>query len=174
MSYNFRAEYPFGERFTAKLKQGLEVIDNHYYAPKEVSCKIPTKVSLDFFFREDDSASFSVENRVGGRFGQKLKTGTGVQAGLAIKEKGYNSSIQLMWYTTDIDRFAYIYPYEKSLYNWRFMPSSLKGDGIASSLMLTKNFKETFIVGCKLRFNVDFFERSRDNAAFYIITEYSF
>ncbi len=174
VSYDLRAEYPIGDRFVAKLKQGFEIIDNHYYAPKKVSYKIPSKVSINYFFREDDYITISVENRAGGQIGERLHNGTGVQAGFVLKEEGYTSSIQLMGYTTDVNRFAYLYPYEKPLYNWRFMPSSLKGDGIAGSAALVKNFKNTFTAGTKLRFNIDFFKRSRNSAALYIMTEYSF
>ena len=54
------------------------------------------------------------------------------------------------------------------------MPSSLKGDGIAGSALLAKSFKNAVTAGAKLRFNIDFYKRSRDNAALYIMTEYSF
>ncbi|HEB31362.1 MAG TPA: hypothetical protein ENI15_10885 [Spirochaetes bacterium] len=110
VSIALRAENPIGERFVFKLKQGFEIIDNHYYAPKEVSFKIPSKASIDYFFRKDDYITISVENRAGGQIGGKLHNGTGVQAGLVIKEEGYTSSIQLMGYTTDVNRFAYLYP----------------------------------------------------------------
>ena len=174
LSYSYRLEYPFGKTMTLKLKQSFEAIDNHYYAPKAMSYRIPSKASLKHLFTEDDYITLTLESRLGSPDGERLKSGTGLSAMVFFNNAEYDASFRLMYYSTDDDRFAYLYPYERTLYNWHFMPPSLKGNGLAGSFIFVKDVMKKLTLGTKFRFNIDFYEKLHNDLSIYFMTEYSF
>ena len=174
LAYSYSLQYPFVGKTTLKVKQSFEVIDHYYYAPDVWSYKISSKVSVKYLLTAASSLIFRVENRMGSPGNEKLKIGTGVSAEVLYDKKEFNMSFQLMYYFTDNDRFAYLYPYEKPLYKWSFMPTALHGNGFLSLFTFVKDFKDNFTSGAKLKYNLNFSNGLNHKATIYVISEYSF
>ncbi|GAH56518.1 unnamed protein product, partial [marine sediment metagenome] len=176
--------YPFVEKTTLKVKQSFEVIDHYYYAQDVWSYKISSKVSVKYLLTTASSPVksspaatsliFRVENRMGSPANERLKIGTGVSAEVLYDKKEFNMSFQLMYYFTDNDCFAYLYPYERPLYKWSFMPTALHGNGFLSLFTFVKDFKDNFTSGAKIKYNLDFSNGLNHKATIYVISEYSF
>jgi len=174
ISYSQRIELPLSEGILFRTKQNLEIVDHHYYAPDDLSRKISSKVSFKYSITEEVAAQFSLENRFGGPFGKKLFVGTGLSTELLYKKEKNRSSVQVIYYNTDSDRFATLYPYERSLYNWSFFAPSLNGNGFAGSLIGVRSFKSGMVAGSKIRYEIDLKDSSKRGITLYVMSEIPF
>ena len=105
---------------------------------------------------------------------EKVKMGIGVSAEAFYNSDKYNTSFQVLYYFTDDDRFAYLYPYERQLYKWRFLSAGLHGRGIMSTFTFVKEFSNNFTTGVKLKHTLDFRDDLKQKATIYVISEYIF
>jgi hypothetical protein len=174
ISYNQRIEIPLFEIFRVKIRQNLELIDHHYYEPDSVSVKITSKNSLIHEFSRGLESRVTLENRIGGPVGQNIYSGVSFSGELLYKKEQNSGSISLTYYYSAENRFAYLYPYERSLYNWSFISYALHGNGIAGSLLYIRNLKPNVVLGTKLRYQFDIIEKGRRVATLYLMSQIPF
>jgi hypothetical protein len=174
ISYNQRIELPLFEIFRVKFRQNFELIDHHYYEPDAVSVKITSKNSLTYEFSRSFSSRVTLENRIGGPIGQNIYSGVLFSGELLYKKEQNSGSINLAYYNSAENRFAYLYPYERSLYNWSFLSYALYGNGFAGSLLYIRTLKPNFVLGTKLRYQFDIIEKSRRVATLYLTSQVPF
>ncbi len=174
ISYNQRIELPLFKMFKVKFRQNLELIDHHYYEPDAVSVRITSKNSLNFEFSQDLESRVTLENRIGGPVGQNIYAGVSLSGELLYKGERNSGSMCLTYYNSAENRFAYLYPYERSLHNWSFVSYALYGNGIAGSLLYIRNLKPNFVLGTKLRYQVDIIEKGRRAATLYLMSQVPF
>jgi len=174
LSYAQRVDVPFTDSLDIRLKQTAEIIDHYYYAPDSLSWKLSSKFSLRHALADRLSLQYTLENRFGGPFEIRAYTGTGISSALLYRDKRKSSSVELIYYNTDSSRFASLYPYERSLDRWSFIPSALNGTGLAGSFLFTKDFFPNFSAGAKLRYCFDFVDMDDRYLTMYIMNRYSF
>jgi len=104
-----------------------------------------------------------LENRFGGPVSaaEPLHGGAGLSGELIVKDERHSGSVMLIYYVTDTSRYAYLYPYERPLYDWSFVSRALYGNGIAGTAQYVRTFKQRFIAAVKLRYQVDFLDEKR-------------
>ncbi len=174
LSYTQRIDFPLSDSLMLKLKQSAEIIDHYYYAPESLSWKLSSKFSLRHALSNHLSMQYVLENRFGGPFEARAYTGTGISSALLYRDKRQSSSAELIYYNISESRYASIYPYERPLDRWSFIPAALNGTGLAGSLVFMRDFFPDFSAGVKFRYTFDF--RDIDDRGFtvYIINQYSF
>jgi len=174
MSYAQRIDLPLFDSLVLKLKQTTEIIDHYYYAPESLSWKLSSKCSLRHTLLNDLSIQYALENRIGGPLDSRTYTGTGISSTLLYRDKRQTSSFKLIYYNTDSSRFANLYPYERPLDRWSFIPAALNGKGFAGSFVLMRDFFKNFSAGAKLRYTLDFKDIADSGFTVYIMNRYSF
>jgi len=172
LSYKYR--YSFANKSLFQLRQSFDVINNYYYAPLARSYKITTKLSTRHPLSERTELVFRGENRIGASEEEKIHAGAGVSAELLKKGQKGHASFQILYYITDDDRFAWLYPYERSLYRWSFIPPAVYGRGVVATTTLVTEIDDGVVAGAKVRYNLDYAERFSQEAAVYGLVEYSF
>jgi hypothetical protein len=173
-SYNHRIELPIASMVVFKLRNNLEFTDHHYYAPESVSLRLTTKLTIQQ--RTDRGLIFQyiLENRTGGPLDLHLFTGTGLSGEIIVKRKSCSMSFLCLYYQTDDSRYAYLYPFQRALYDWSFPSQALFGHGLAGSAQYVHHFRERFIVGVKLRFQVDVVEPGRRGGTLFVNSQFPF
>jgi hypothetical protein len=173
-SYNHRIELPVGFRSIFKLRNNLEFTDHHYYAPDSLSVKLTTKVTLQQKSSSGFILQYVLENRTGGPIDVRLFSGTGLSGEVIAKRKRYSSSLYCIYYNTDHSRYAYLYPFQRALYDWSMSSQALFGHGFAGSVQYVHHFREGFILGVKLRGQYDMANRSYRRATLFVTTQVPF
>ncbi len=174
VSYNHRIDYPLSEKLTFKSKQFVELVDHHAYAPESLALRLSSKTSLSRRLSDTVDAQFSFESRLGGPLDGKIKSGVGVSGEIIHRAERSSASLMLMGYTTADDRFAYLYPYERSLESWSFTPTALHGSGFSGSAVYVRHFKRGMSAGAKIKYQIDLEERYRRGYTIYIMGEFPF
>lgn len=174
LTYHYKLELPIDKISSFIIQQKYEAIDNYYLAPTLRSYKIASKISIKYPLANVFSLIFSIENRLGKPQDEWLRAGTGISTEAIYRSKDLNTSFQLTYYYTDDDRFAYIYPYDRSFAGWSFMPSSIRGHGITGSLIFIKEFYQYLTLGAKLRYRYDFYNNAYNGVTIYAVSEVSF
>ncbi len=174
LSYAQRIDVPLTDSLDIRLKQTVEIIDHYYYAPDSLSWKLLSKFSLRHALADRLSMQYALENRFGGPFETRAYTGTGVSSALLYRDKRQSSSAELIYYNTDSSRFASLYPYERPLDGWSFIPEALNGTGLAGSFVFMRDFLPNFSAGTKLRYTFDFLDMDDRDITMYIMNRYSF
>jgi hypothetical protein len=116
----------------------------------------------------------SLENRWGGPQGEKPRTGTGISAEVVHKQKDLDASIQVIYYNTDNDKYAYIYPYQRSFAGWGFIAPSIKGQGFTGAGILVKRFQNNLTIGTRISYKLDFFDTSKNGLTIYLLSKVFF
>jgi hypothetical protein len=173
-SYNHRIELPVGSGSVFKLRNNLEFTDHHYYAPESVSLRLTTKLTMQQRTAGDILFQYILENRTGGPFDVRLYTGTGLSGEIIVKRKTHSASLLCIYYNTDDSRYAYLYPFQRALYDWSFPSQALFGHGFAGSTQYVHHFRERFIVGVKLRFQIDVVDWGRRGGTVFINSQFPF
>lgn len=166
-------KHPWGAATVLKIDQSLEATYSHYYAPSVWSSRISSKASVKHQLSKKVSITFRFENRTGGPEGDRIKTGTGISGELYVKRKRGTTSVSLMGFSTSADRFAYLYPYERPLYSWSFVPQAVYGNGFLSSVTMLQDFGE-LTLGTKLRWILDVSGVRDHSLNIYGLSEYRF
>ena len=117
---------------------------------------------------------YALENRIGGPLDSRTYTGTGISSALLYRDKRQSSSFEFIYYNTDSSRFANLYPYERPLDRWSFIPAALNGKGFAGSFVFMRDFFKNFSAGAKLRYTLDFKDIADSGFTMYIMNRYSF
>ncbi|UCB45621.1 MAG: hypothetical protein JSV25_15675 [Spirochaetota bacterium] len=173
LSYHYKIEYPVDEAVSIKLDQNYEAIDSYYLAPALRSYKIKSKLSMKYKLEELD-LQLSLENRWGGPQGEKMRTGTGIGGEVVHKRKELDASIQVIYYNTDDDKYAYIYPYQRSFAGWGFIAPSINGQGLTGAGILVKRFQNDLTVGTRVVYKLDFFDTSKNGLTIYLLSKVFF
>ena len=173
-SYNHRIELPVGSESVFKLRNNLEFTDHHYYAPDSLSMRLTTKLTLLQKTGRGLMFQYVLENRTGGPLEAHLYTGTGLSGEIIVKRKVNSASFLLIYYNTDQNRYAYIYPFQRSLYDWSFTSQALFGHGFAGSVQYVHRFRERFIVGAKLRYQIDIEDQRQRGATMFVTSQIPF
>jgi len=173
LSYAYKTQFSLADSAHLYLTQNFEVIDGYYLAPESRSYKIATKLSLKNRFEEVDLA-ISLESRLGGPEQEHLRAGVGLGLELLRRKEGLNGLISVTYYNTEDDRYAYIYPYERSFAGWGFMSSSVKGHGLTGAVMLVKYFDDDLTLGARLKYRYDFYDNSYNGATIYLLSKVYF
>jgi hypothetical protein len=178
-SYNHRIELSPAPRFTLKIRQNIEFVNHHYYAPDALSLKGTNKLTLEQDVSQVLDARFIIENRVGGPLNRgsvldSLQVGTGISGELLISQEPYSAALLLTYYLTGDDRFAYLYPYERPLYDWNFVSQSLHGHGFAGSIQYVRHLAGGSVIGAKLRYQLDFMESDDRGISVLLTTQLPF
>ena len=174
VSLSYRYRYSFVNETVFQLRQSFDVIDNYYYAPLARSYKITTKLSTRHPLSERMELVFRGENRTGASEEERIHVGVGVSAELMKKGEKGHSSFQILYYITDDDRFAWLYPYERSLYRWSFIPPAVYGRGVVATMTLVTEIGDGVVAGTKVRYNLDYAKEVFQEASVYALVEYSF
>jgi hypothetical protein len=157
-SYNHRIELSLGRSTLFKMRHNLEFIDHYYYAPEGLSFKGTSKLTLVRNLSRALDLQGVLENRVGGPIGtpEPLHGGAGLSGELIFRNQPNSGSLMLIYYITDLNRFSFLYPYERPLYDWSFVSQALYGNGIAGMAQYVRTLKQRFIMAVKLRYQYDF------------------
>ena len=155
------------------LSQNYEAIDGYYLSPALRSYKIASKFSLKHSFEEFDLA-LSLENRLGGAQQERLRAGTGLGVELMRRKPELDMSIMAIYYNTEDDRYAYIYPYERPFAGWGFMPSLVKGQGLTGAGILVLHFEDGLTLGARLKYRYDFYDSAYRGATIYLLSKVYF
>lgn len=174
VSYNHRIELPVWYEAVFKLRNNLEFTDHHYYAAESLSMRITTKLTLLQHTRRGFDLQYILENRTGGPLDDRLFTGTGLSGEIIVKRKRYTASILCIYYNTDRNRYAYLYPYQRQLYDWSFISRALFGHGFAGSAQYVHHFRERFIIGAKLRYQLDIEDWGKRGATLFVTSQVPF
>lgn len=171
VSYNHRIEFPVWHDAVFKLRNNLELTDHHYYAPESLSIRITSKLTL--LQRTDRGFDLQciLENRTGGPLDRRLFTGTGLSGEIIARHKRYTASFLCIYYLTDRSRYAYLYPYDRSLYDWSFISQALFGHGFAGSAQYVRHFRERFMVGVKLRYQLDIEDEGHRGGTLFLTSQ---
>ena len=169
----YRIQLPFGKPTTVKIDQSFEITDHHYYAPSVWSYRVTSKGSVSHSLGDSASLVFRIENRTGGPEGTAPVTGIGISGELLLTGEGKKSTFSLMYFNTAENRFAYLYPYERSLYSWSFVPQAVYGNGLLSGFTFFMDFKE-LALGTKVRLKLDLAGGERHGIDLYGLSEYRF
>ena len=172
-SYAYKAQIPAAESSDLLVSQNFEAIDGYYLSPLSRSYKVASKLSLKNR-GEDFDLVISLESRLGGPQNEHLRSGTGLGLELLRRREKFDASISVVYYNTEDDRFAYIYPYERSFAGWGFMSSSVKGHGLTGSGMLVKYFDSGVTLGTRLKFRYDFYKSTYNGLTIYILSKVYF
>jgi hypothetical protein len=172
--YSYRFQAKPGDQTVLKLKQNFSLIENYYYAPLLLSYKVSTKGTLLQPLGGHLYLDLSLENRMGAPFDEELHAGLGFSSELFYRGEAMDFSFLIMTYWTDENRFAYLYPYEKPLYNWSFMPLPLHGYGLSGSMLFLKDIFNSFAAGMKLRYDIDLGDEADHSATLFVLLEYGF
>ena len=171
--YSYFLKWPAGKKVTLKIDQSFEGIDNYYYAPLVWSYKVSSKASVKYALSDEFGLTFRFENRTGGSSGEDIESGTGITAEIFSSKKTSKISFSIMGYTTDESRFAYLYPYERSLYRWSFVPQAVHGRGFISLFTLVYDW-DKLTMGTKVKYNLEMSSGVHQEATIYGISEYRF
>ena len=173
LEFSYKANIPISGSSLLALSQSMEAIDGYYLAPEDRSYKIASKLSVKQSF-EDVDLAVSLESRLGGPGKERLRAGTGLGMEVLRRSKDLDLSTVLIYYNTEDDRYAYIYPYERSFAGWGFMPSSVKGHGLTGAGILVVRFDEKVTVGARLKYWYDFYDGTDRGAAIYLLSKLYF
>ena len=173
LSYEHRIEQPLPYDLLILTRQRFEFVDNHYYAPGLLSARIASKVSLRYAMTGETAPQLSFYNRFGCPRGEHVKTGTGIGAELLYKRSRNRASASVIYYVTDDDRFAYLYPYERPLLRWSFIAPAVHGNGFVLSGLVVREL-ENAVFGLKVRGVLDFHDEDRRGVTVYAMTEVPF
>lgn len=174
ISLCYRYRYRFVNKSLFQLRQSCEIIDNYYYAPLTRSYKITTKLSTRHPLSERTELVFRGENRMGGPAEEQLHAGAGISAELLRRGGKGHASCQILYYITDDDRFSWLYPYERSLYRWSFIPPAVYGKGVVATTTFVGEIGGGVVAGTKVRYNLDYGKRFSQEADIYGLVEYRF
>jgi hypothetical protein len=172
ISYNHRIDIPVSEKDTFKSKIALGLVDHHEYAPESLSLKFSSRYTLSHSITDGITLQLSLETRSGGPLDGKINSGGGISGEIIRKGKNSTASFLLMGYLTEDNRFAYLYPPERPLDSWSFMPVALHGQGFSGSAMYVRRLRGDTNVGAKIRYQVDLKESERRGYTFYMIGEF--
>lgn len=172
-SHAYRATIPCGGDFDVSLSQNHEAIDGYYLAPETRSYKIASKLAVKKSGQESD-LYVSLENRLGGPASAYLRMGNGLKIELLKKSKEQDWSVSAVFYVTEDDRYAYIYPYERSFAGWGFLPASVKGEGITGSGLLVRRFDTGVTLGAKVKYRYDFLNGAYNGLTVYLLSKVRF
>ena len=172
-SYAYKAKVPVSGSTSLALSQNYEAIDGYYLSPALRSYKIASKFSLKHSFEEFDLA-LSLENRLGGAQRERLRVGTGLGVELLRRKPELDMSIMAIYYNTEDDRYAYIYPYERPFAGWGFMPSLVKGQGLTGAGILVMHFEDGLTLGARLKYRYDFYDSAYRGATIYLLSKVYF
>jgi hypothetical protein len=172
ISYNHRIDIPFSKKDIFKSKLAVELVDHHEYAPESVSLKLSSRYTLSHSMSEKIIFQVSVETRSGGPLDGEIYSGGGISGEIIGKVKNSTASFMVMGYLTEDNRFAYLYPAERSLASWNFMPAALHGQGFSGSAMYLRRLRGDATLGAKIRYQIDLKESEKRGYTFYVIGEF--
>jgi hypothetical protein len=176
VSYNHRIELPLGSLSMLKLRHNLELIEHHYYAPDYHSLRFTSKITLLRNLSQSLRIQGILENRMGGPLaaGDPFHVGTGLSGELIVKRKSGGASLLLILYSTDPSRYSFLYPYERSLYDWSFVSRALHGNGFAGAAQLYRSVWKELMLGAKVRYQYDLKRKDSRSLAFYLTSQVPF
>jgi hypothetical protein len=173
ISYHYKMELPLEEPITILLNQNYEAIDGYYLAPYKRSYKITSKLSLKYPLEVLDLL-LTLENRWGGARDERLRAGTGIGAEVLHRREDLDASFQVLYYNTDDNKYAYIYPYQRSFAGWGFMVPSIKGQGLTGAMIFVKRFKDDLTFGTRIVYKLDFFNIEKNGLTVYLLSKIFF
>ncbi len=172
-SHSYRATIPCGGDVDVSVSQNHEAIDGYYIAPETRSYKITSKLAVKKSGGESDLL-VSLENRLGGPALERLRVGNGIKVELRRKQKERDWSVSAVLYVTENDRYAYIYPYERSFAGWGFLPSAVKGQGITGAGLLVQRFETGVTLGARVKYRYDFLNSAYNGLTVYLLSKVQF
>jgi hypothetical protein len=174
-SYNHRIELPLGMG-VLKLRQNFLLVDHHYYEPEALSLRVASKLSFLRRGGRGIDVQGVLENRLGGPIDtvQPIHVGTGISGEVIVRRERHGASALLIFYVTDDNRYAYLYPYERQLYDWSFNARPLYGRGIAGSVQFFLVFRSRYVVAMKLRYQYDFSRSAGRGASIFLNSQIPF
>ncbi|MGQ9614768.1 MAG: hypothetical protein ACUVWJ_00010 [Spirochaetota bacterium] len=172
ISYNHRIDIPISGKNTLRSKIALELVDHHEYAPESLSLKLSSRYTLSHSISEEVTFQVSIETRSGGPLDDKISSGGGISGEIVRKGENSTAAFTLMGYLTGNDRFAYLYPPERPLDSWSFIPGAIHGVGFSGSAIYVRHLKKDASLGIKIRYLIDLKESATRRYTLYMIGEF--
>jgi hypothetical protein len=159
-----------------KLRQNLQLVEHHHYAPDALSLKVTSKLT---FLRKGGrgiDVQGVMENRIGGPVDtvEPIHVGSGLSGEVMVRRERHGASTLLVFYVTDDSRYAYLYPYERPLYDWSFSSRPLYGHGIAGNVQYFLVLRSRYVIAMKLRYQYDFSRATGRGASIFLNSQVPF
>jgi hypothetical protein len=170
LSCGQRARLPLAGKHRLYLEQSAGLVDHHYYAPEELSLRLVSEVAPSFRLSDHLELRCALETRAGGPLSASLFGGAAITPELVRRSESSRGSASLTLFFTHASRFASVYPYQRPLDTWSFMPRALNGKGLAGSVQWVRRFTGSAVLGARVAGELYFGDPGRGRAVLYLVS----